>query len=321
MPDSEEPNAIRVSVIIPAYNCADTIAATLDSVLGQSFPPQWTEVIVIDDGSTDASPDIVRSFAPRFRHLSVHRLEHAGPYRSRNHAIGLARGDYIAFLDADDVWAPEKLSKQVAVLDGRPDVGLVHTGVTHIDGAGQILRTRAPANRYAGDCFEALIVRNGVTTSSVVVRRSLLEQAGGFDEAFTACGDWELWTRLARQTRFVILPEPLTHYREHMHNITASTARVRRYEQAIIVKHERVYGREDARLMRCVVEARAEMHQRYGQRYLVAGDLDAARIELGEALKLRRLRLSVYRDLLKCHLRRGILARTRPLDPPPSPVR
>ncbi len=306
--------AARVSVVIPAYNCSATIGRTLDSVRAQSFQP--LEVVVVDDGSEDATAARVEQAAveqasaglPALRLL---RAERGGPYRSRNLGIAETSGEYVAFLDADDLWAPDKIARQVAVLDGDPEAGLCHTAVVHIDAADRALRLRHPCEAYRGACFHRLLVRNGITTSAVLVRRALLERLGGFDDAFTARGDWEMWTRLARVARVACVPEPLTFYREHPGNMTAATARMRRYHQAIITKNERLYGATDSRIRRCLEEARVEMHRDFGIRYFLEDKRELARAELGEALRLRPGWPSLYLQYLKASLPSALMSLLR----------
>lgn len=301
--------SVRVSVVIPAFNCAATIERTLMSVRAQTF--RALEVLVVNDGSRDATEERVLACADRVPGLRYMKTQQSGPYRCRNLGVAEARGEYVAFLDADDLWAPDKLARQVALLDGNAGVSLCHTAVVHIDEDDRPFRLREPGADYTGACFHRLLVRNGITTSAVLVRRRDLAALGGFDEAFEARGDWEMWIRLARATRVACLPEPLTFYREHAGNMTAATDRMRRYHQAIITKNERLYGAVDSRVRRCLEEARVEMHRDFGVRYFLEGDTAAARRELRDALRLRPLRRALYLQYAKASLPPAVMARLR----------
>jgi glycosyltransferase involved in cell wall biosynthesis len=206
---------MRVNVIIPCYNSARFIAAALESVLHQSHPE--TTAIVVDDGSTDATVQIARAFGSRVRVL---QQPNSGPSAARNRGIDATDGEYIAFLDADDRWHPEKLSRQLAVFAAHPDCGLVHTAIRHINDAGVVTDrpVNAPLRRETrGDCLALLLSRNTITTSAVVLRRDVL----GCERVLAglhAAEDWDLWLRLAARTRLGYVDEELTDYRFHDNN-------------------------------------------------------------------------------------------------------
>lgn len=200
----------RVSVVIPVFNAQDVIRETIESVLAQT----WTdrEIVVVDDGSRDGSGDIVRSFGERVRYI---RQENGGVARARNRGIAESAGRYIALLDHDDLWHPQKLEKQVAVLDRRPEVGMVITDVAHIARDGKPMGI-VGAGYNPAEPFARLFVRGYVPTpSAALIRRSVFETAGGFDERFHSAGmdDHELWTRIAARYEIANIPEPLTYHR------------------------------------------------------------------------------------------------------------
>lgn len=199
-----------VCVVIPVYNAEDVIRETIESVLAQT----WTdrEIVVVDDGSSDASGEIVRSFGGQVRYV---RQENGGVARARNRGIAESAGEYIALLDHDDLWHPAKLAKQVAVLDGRPEVGMVITDVAHLDREGKPMGI-VGAGYNPSETFARLFVRGYVPTpSAAMIRRSVLEAVGGFDERFNSAGldDHELWTRIAARYEIASIPEPLTYHR------------------------------------------------------------------------------------------------------------
>ncbi|MEI8165896.1 MAG: glycosyltransferase [Chloroflexales bacterium] len=212
-----------VSIITPAYNAATYISATARSVLAQTFTA-W-EWIVVDDGSTDATPELVTGFAdPRIRLMQG---GHSGlPAVARNRGLQAVRGELVAFLDADDVWAPEKLALQTAYLRAHPAAGLVFTAYRSWFERYRRLRQRPePALGglpNPGDLTVALYFQNLICTSSMLLRRELLTTYGGFDEDVRQRGteDYELWLRLAPRTLVGFIAQPLVFYRVHPENLS-----------------------------------------------------------------------------------------------------
>jgi glycosyltransferase involved in cell wall biosynthesis len=201
---------VKVSVVIPVYNARDVIGETIETVLAQTWKDR--EIVVVDDGSSDGSGDIVRSFGERVRYV---RQENGGVARARNRGIAESTGEYVALLDHDDLWHPTKLDRQVAVLDGRPEVGMVVTDVAHLDREGKPMGVIG-AGYNPSEAFARLFVRGFVPTpSAAMIRRSVLETVGGFDERFHSAGldDHELWTRIAARYEIANIAEPLTYHR------------------------------------------------------------------------------------------------------------
>ncbi|MCC6968119.1 MAG: glycosyltransferase [Nitrospira sp.] len=199
-----------VSVVIPLYNARDVIRDTVQSVLAQTYRDY--EIVVIDDGSTDGSGELVSAFGERVRYILQ---PNGGVAQARNRGITASRGRYIALMDHDDLWEPEKLAKQVAVLEQQPAVGMVVTDVAHIDRAGRSMNEIGPASQPQQE-FARLFVQGFVPTpSATLIRKAVLEAVGGFDEQFNSAGmdDHELWTRLAATTTIVGIAEPLTYHR------------------------------------------------------------------------------------------------------------
>ncbi|MGB9605347.1 MAG: glycosyltransferase family 2 protein [Bryobacteraceae bacterium] len=197
---------MRISVIIPTYNCAPFLGQAIESVLGQTRPVD--EILVVDDGSTDETEAVVRSFAPKLRYI---QQSNQGVSQARNTAIQEATGDLIAFLDADDWWLPDKIRRQEEAMRGRPDAVLCYTGVLDYLPDGSVRSKPAPDPQRL---WPQLRLRQCLgPPSSWVVRKESLVEAGGFRRQMRACEDWELLVRLARRRRLVAVPEPLTCYR------------------------------------------------------------------------------------------------------------
>ena len=212
-----------VSVVVPVYNRRDLIEDTLRSALAQQWPSM--EIVVVDDGSSDGSADHVeRVFGDRVRLI---RLEqNVGRSAARNAGSAAARGEFIAFLDSDDLWDPAKLAKQMPAF-ADPDVMLVHCRVRQIDGSG---RVAARATETIARAFEAAEARGydygGISatwsrmyTPAVVVRRTAFERAGGFDPALSRFEDWDLFWRIARDGKVVTVPDVLVSVRVHEGNV------------------------------------------------------------------------------------------------------
>ena len=193
-----------VSVVMAVRDGAAWVTEAVGSILGQTDGDH--ELIVVDDGSTDATAALLAGISdPRM--LVLHQ-EAAGLTRALNRALGLARADLVARLDADDLALPERLARQRAFLAAHPDVGLLGTAAREVDAAGAPVREVRPP---PGDAAlrRALIRSNPFVHSSVMVRRALLVQAGGYDERVAVAQDYELWMRLAPRTRLANLAEVL----------------------------------------------------------------------------------------------------------------
>lgn len=204
---------MRVSVIIATYNAARFLEAAIESVLTQTY--KHYEVIVVDDGSTDNTPAIVAKFGKQCTYLWQ---ANAGPSSARNHGISNSRGEVIAFLDADDAWLPNKLEAQVERLTERPEVGLLDTAYYLCDEKLYPVRYQ-PATKLDKNALEDMF-ENFKTplTSSIVVRRELIQKVSGFDVSLRVMEDHDLCLRLAQLCEFDCLGDPHVYYRVHSAN-------------------------------------------------------------------------------------------------------
>lgn len=185
-----------VSVIIPTYNCAERLVRALDSVAAQTFPHERIEILVVDDGSTDDTGERVAALTARsdivVRYL---RQQNAGPGAARNHAMRLARGDAIAFLDDDDTWMPAKLSRQLPLLAGK--TGLVYCDHEKIDASGVSMPRVQPLARFIrGQAQLALFCNFFLLTSAVCIQRACVDRVGYFDEQMPVASDYDFFLRL-----------------------------------------------------------------------------------------------------------------------------
>ena len=207
------------TVVIPVYNGENYLAQTLESVLAQDYPP--VEIIVVNDGSKDTTAEVGASFGDRVR--MVNRAN-AGVANTRNHGISLARTEWVALLDHDDLWQKNHLANIANAIAARPAADLCYTGVRWLvqDSFGHFL-PQATVNKTPGETElgDALLDRCPFVPSCVAVRKSAVERVGGFDPRRSQAEDWALWLRLARgDANFVHCPEPTLLYRVHPASVT-----------------------------------------------------------------------------------------------------
>jgi glycosyltransferase involved in cell wall biosynthesis len=288
-----------VSVLIPAYNASAYIRQAVTSALNQRDVD--VEVLVIDDGSTDDTPKILEEFGDSIRVL---RQKNAGHVKARNNGSRLARGEWLAFLDADDEWLPDKLAKQLARADEKTSV--VYTDRVNFGDIGRVAERQSNGQRlWEGDIFERLLlVGNFITVSSVIIRKSVFERLGGFEEELLVCEDWDLWLRYTAQGGLIgLCPEGLTRYRWHAGAMTNNLERM-------------LHGRLKV-VQRALALPRGQLLTRSVVRRALAREWEisawyAAKVHRKKALAwyLQAARhwpwnLSTYKAMLKCLLGRG----------------
>jgi glycosyltransferase involved in cell wall biosynthesis len=229
---------MSVSVVIPAYNSSKFIAQTLESVLAQTYAAK--EVLVIDDGSTDDTATIAEQFGAPVR---VIRRQNARQAASRNFGVAEATGEWIAFVDADDIWESFKLERQMAELALHPDADVCYAARTELIHEEEDVRLGkylpVPAPEELREC---LFEQTGFLPSTVVIRRSVFLAMNGFDTRFKIVEDWDLWLRLLDAgIRFVACNDALVRYRIHPASVSHSGMVMLR-EQDVILR-ERVLPR------------------------------------------------------------------------------
>ena len=201
------------------------VCDALQSVKNQSYRP--LQLLVVDDGSTDDTGDVVKKWVEEHASddFAVHYLwqENQGGNSARNHGISNAQGEFVAFLDSDDLWDPEKLMLQIDIFDQDDTLGAVYCGVRHVDAATS--RVVEPAKRAypAGDILSQILVRDVTSpTSAYILKREIFGKVGDFDTTLHARQDWDMWIRLAAECPIGSLPSALVEYREHTGTRTAS---------------------------------------------------------------------------------------------------
>lgn len=234
-----EGDAALVSVVIPTYNRGYCVAACIDSVLAQTLDD--FEIIVVDDASGDDTAARVAAIGdPRITYLAL--ASNQGGAVARNTGIRRARGEFVAFLDSDDLWLPDKLAKQVDGLRARgPECGLSYTWLACVDDDGvETLRIHPDID---GFCFEQMLVSNFIGSfSNLVVRRDLLVAAGGLDEDFRSCQDWDLFIRLCRHSSVHCQREYLVRY---LQSVT-DKVRISTNPRSVVQGHRRILAKFEA---------------------------------------------------------------------------
>jgi glycosyltransferase involved in cell wall biosynthesis len=293
-------NVPTVSVVIPSYNCERFITETLESVLSQSFGD--LEVIVVDDGSTDGAPELVRSVGPPVRLV---RQERAGVCAARNRGIEEARGRYIALLDHDDYWFPDKLGAQIEVLESRPEVGVVFTTFLRWEADTRgVFPSPMTFDRtsygegadpeYSGWVYHLFLLDCWMLTSTAMFRVEVFERCGVFDLSLPYSEDWDLWLRIAREYPFVKLRQPSTLYRQHPSQGNRKV-RVRDFRTELLIDAGRKWGLcspdgscLDGRVFRRQL---AKYHTDFAFGHAIAGNRWVALRSLARALRANPLAL------------------------------
>ncbi|QXE90606.1 glycosyltransferase [Geomonas subterranea] len=278
---SERRTAATVSVIIAAYNAEKYIAHAVDSVLAQSYP--CVECIVVDDGSTDGTAEIVKGYGSRVRYLYQQNAERSA---ARNNGMREARGELISFLDADDLLAPEKLAEQAAFLAEHPEYDVAYSRVSYFndkDGSSFTPQRRTPS----GDIVADLLYGNFITIHSPLIRRDAALRGGGFDPACNRYEDWDFLLRLALAGAKFGFQDRL-HAKVRLHPGNTIGDQVKMFEAKLRVA-ERIAEVYAAELKRRSVDVRGlvAFHQAdYGRILVLAGRGAEGRALIREAVRI-----------------------------------
>lgn len=238
-------NQPLVSVVIPNYNYARYLSKAISSALAQHYPN--VEVIIVDDGSTDESIEIIESFGERVKLI---RQRNQGVGIARNTGANVAKGKMLAFLDADDYWHPDKLKKQIEKMQSDREIGLVHCGFWHVDANDEPIDERLDGEE--GWVADKLMKLEPVLSSTtLIVRKDAFEAVGGYDvnKDLHPAEDWEFVYRVARKYKLGFVAEPLMYYRQHGgggHNDN------RRMERALTIGLEKIFRSYDGKISRNV---------------------------------------------------------------------
>jgi glycosyltransferase involved in cell wall biosynthesis len=243
-----------VSVVIPVYNGARFISRTLDSVSAQTHGT--LEIVVVDDGSTDRTRDLVLERAAADPRIRLVRQENAGVAAARNRGIRESQGPFIAPLDADDLWHPEKIERQLRRFEERPEAGLVYCWSIGIDDQDCVFPQRVSPASFEGDVFAALVFQNFIgNASSPLIRRECLEEVGGFDESLRAaraegCEDRKLYMDIAERHDFALEPLFLVGYRQMPGSMSWKSDQMLRSHELIMADARRRHPEVPERIFR-----------------------------------------------------------------------
>ena len=276
-----------ISVIIPAYNAERYIAKAIDSVLSQSCSD--LELIVVDDGSTDGTVNIVKSYSdPRIRYIYQ---ENASQAMARNKGMEVAIGDFIAFLDADDIWLADKLKEQIQLFNN-PEVGVVFCGAKLIDENGHIYGNKHQ-EIHQGNVLKNILYANFVVCSSVILRRSILKDNGlKFRPDRKGVEDWDMWCQIAFFCKFAYSKKRLVLYREHIGGISKNNdLMLESYAQMLKdIREDILHSNLLTENKKCVLlnilrKGYRFYYLRYMHCFLYDGDIERSRNCLQKALK------------------------------------
>jgi glycosyltransferase involved in cell wall biosynthesis len=266
-----------VSVIVPAYNAAGFIAEALDSALSQTYSN--LEVIVVDDGSTDDTAEIVEAVVSRDPRVRLLRQKNCGVAAARNRGIEQSRGALIAPLDADDLWRPDKIAKQVAAMrSGGQGVAMVYAWSVFIDESGRVLPRGGSFARHEGEVFPFLLFRNFIGNGSApLLRRDHVLEVGGYDATLRArggeCEDLMLYLRIAERFGVTLVPTVLVGYRLSRLSLSHNVQRMKRGHQLVLEAIRARHPELPSRLFRWSMSFNCMY---LGRRCLRRGDLRAA---------------------------------------------
>ncbi|HMU32514.1 MAG TPA: glycosyltransferase [Pyrinomonadaceae bacterium] len=283
---------MKVSVIIPNYNYSKYVCEAVESALGQTY--QNKEVIVVDDGSTDSSVELLAKYGDKIRLIAQ---KNAGVCAARNNGVAASTGELIAFLDADDVWMPEKLEKQVAQFLADPNVVLSHVGMEDIDANDTVLATHLDgmSGKVSSHMllFEEAVILGAC--SGAVVRRKPFETLGGFDKRMSTAADWDFCFRISRLGSIAFVPEPLLKYRFHGSNMHGN---IRVMEHDTLIAWRNAFDTADESIRGLRPRSYGNLHKVLAGSYLRSGQYGGFVRNLVKSLWFRPSYLGYYLSLL-----------------------
>lgn len=274
------PKKPLVSVVIPVFNGASFIARAVGSVLAQTCTD--IEIIIVDDGSTDDTQAVLARLAQTSGIICLHQ-KNAGPARARNAGIKLATGENIAFLDCDDIWFPEKLEAQLAILKGKSLPGLVHSNYEVIDPTGRVIQ-HAKARQSRDALHKAFTGGQAPLLSTILMPRTLLEQVGGFDPNLWVSEDSDLILRLYEMTKFECIDRVLVHKFQQIHGDGDIPCDEGTYREKVLSSRERfLTGLQDRPNLNR--EQLGALNREWGSYYLLKGAFEERQGKWAEARK------------------------------------
>jgi len=307
-------NAPLVSVIVPAYNAERTILETITSVQQQTFSD--FEVIVIDDGSSDRTLELLNSVTDE--RLKIFSYKNCGVCVARNRGISHATGEFIAFLDADDLWTPDKLEAQLAALQQHSEAGVAYSWTYFMDEQGESSSPGEPIF-FEGNVYAELLVNNFLASgSNPLICSQAIKSVGEFDSAFPHCADWDYWLRLAERWHFAVVPKHQILYRQ---SSGAMSSRIDGIEKQQLMMIEKVYQAVPLELQYLKNHTSAWVHRYCAEKFLQysttnTSEVNRAGQKLWRAIRLNpKILLERYtQNLIKWFIKRWVLIRLPSLN-------
>ena len=293
-----------ITVIVPVYNSERWVKDCIDSVLSQTCRP--LEIIVVNDGSTDGSLRILESFGDR---LVILTQPNSGAAVARNRAADIAKGNWLAFIDSDDVWDGDKLERQMAVLEMHPEAVGVYCNKRFIDASGKVIKESDACETYwpSGQAFLPLLISrtvNGFSPSQAIVKRVNYLDVGGFPEVQRHAEDWSLWLKLALTDPILYMVDPLVSYRRHPNSVSRDgngdygrlESRYRTLLEIEGVLERRLDARQELDLLQYEL---FQCSMALGYHSRLRGNKHQARVSYLTALQLRPLTWRAYLGMMR----------------------
>jgi len=293
---------LKVSVIIPTYNHAKYVGRAIDSVLAQTYKNY--EIIVIDDGSTDNTKEVLKEFIAKIEYVYQ---ENRGLSAARNTGIKRSRGEYLVFLDADDYLPSEKLAVQVELLDKHPEIGWVYSDGYYVDEKGNILeraseRFKKPKSPE-GDIFFDLLSGNFIPVNTVMVRRKCMD-VGFFDESLTSYEDCDFWLRVSADYKVKYIDKPMAFINDRKESMSKDTVKTKSNKIRVIDKMRRLYPHLVRAHLKFVNKTLlADCYNWIGFKYYHDGKFNEAISKLLNSIKRYPLQKKAYLYLLFAFLK------------------
>jgi glycosyltransferase involved in cell wall biosynthesis len=290
-----------VSIIIPAFNAELFISEAIESVLKQNY--KNIEIIIVNDGSTDHTRTIIERYAANDARIKLFSQNNSGQGAARNAGIINSKGDYVAFLDADDVWLVTKIEKQINYFRKHEDVGMVHT-YRKIAGEKGIIDyqnwQKSKIKNLNGNIYKKILAGNWICASSVMIKKEVLQKLGYFDESRKISGneDWDMWIRTAKEYNVGYIDEPLTMYRDHRNGVSKNIENHMNSAYEVVSKSYKTYSEKDKTTLYNKVLSFLHFHT--GAFYLYRSrDGKKARKEFKKAITLNVFDFIVYKYFIR----------------------
>ena len=290
-----------VSVVIASYNMGHYLPESVRSVLAQTY--QNIEVVIIDDGSTDDTEEQLRPLMTDSR-LRYIKQENQGQPKAKNNGIKAVKGEYVAFCDGDDLWAPNKLELQLPLFEGDSGIGVVYSEVSYIDVKGNALDKEQPYQRYSGKVTNELILKNFIPFGTAVVKKECFDELGLFDENLPMGIDWDLWLRFSVHFRIQYLADKTYIYRIWPGQMSSNYRG--RYKNAFLIMKKFVNNNPNTLDKKIINKAWADTYTNKALAIANGEDLTLEPItNLIEALSYDPLFYKAWKGLVKVFLKRG----------------